>query len=284
MTSRGTRSDAGTAPASAWKRSRVGRSAMLRPSIVQAVEEKCPDRQLGAQRLDIELAAEAAHGDLKGMRPLRGIECDRLAVEHQRMARRRYAPPRRFPARHRSPRSTRGCRCAPRRPPCAPGCARRPSSIRTPLRLRALSTPRPHRQPSARASAKRAGTARAGIAPRCSAPFEQCDPRHRSQALRVHRRAAHLPRPAQSPAAAIASSMTPASAPWRSSPTTSRSQKFLFHGRRPRKQAPPALARVGPPSRSRESRRSARANDRPRRWTAPAGRPPPSPPRPSSAL
>src|SRR5207248_9392851 len=52
----------------------------------QAVEEESLDRQLGAQLFDVELAAEATHGDLERMRPTRGIERDRLTIEHQRPA------------------------------------------------------------------------------------------------------------------------------------------------------------------------------------------------------
>jgi hypothetical protein len=55
------------------------------PIDMQTVEEKRPDGQFGAQQLDPKLAAEAAHGDLEGPRPLRGIERDRFAVEHQRL-------------------------------------------------------------------------------------------------------------------------------------------------------------------------------------------------------
>ena len=51
----------------------------------QAIEEKSADRQLRAQPLDVELAPEAAHGHLKRARPSGVVECDRLAVEHQRM-------------------------------------------------------------------------------------------------------------------------------------------------------------------------------------------------------
>src|SRR3569833_1179595 len=47
----------------------------------QTVEEKSLHGQLAAQRLYIELAAEAAHGDLKRMRPAIRVECDRLPIE-----------------------------------------------------------------------------------------------------------------------------------------------------------------------------------------------------------
>ena len=52
----------------------------------QAVEEESLDRQLDAQLFDVELAPEATHGDLERMRPTRGIERDRLTIEHQRAA------------------------------------------------------------------------------------------------------------------------------------------------------------------------------------------------------
>ena len=48
---------------------------------VQAVEEERLHRQLGAQLLHVELAAEATHRDLERTRPAVGRERDRLAVE-----------------------------------------------------------------------------------------------------------------------------------------------------------------------------------------------------------
>jgi hypothetical protein len=50
---------------------------------VQAIEEHGTQRELGAQALDVELAAEAAHRDLERMRPTRRVESERLAVEDQ---------------------------------------------------------------------------------------------------------------------------------------------------------------------------------------------------------
>ena len=40
----------------------------------QAIEEEQRQRQLGAQRRDVELAAEAPHGDLERMRPALGAD------------------------------------------------------------------------------------------------------------------------------------------------------------------------------------------------------------------
>jgi len=52
---------------------------------MQAVEEKRLDRQFGTHCIDVESAAEAAHGDLEGVRASRGVEGDGFAVEHQGM-------------------------------------------------------------------------------------------------------------------------------------------------------------------------------------------------------
>src|SRR4029077_9319989 len=51
----------------------------------QTIEEECLERQAAAQRFHIELAPDAAHGDLEGVRSPRGIERDRLAVDDQRV-------------------------------------------------------------------------------------------------------------------------------------------------------------------------------------------------------
>src|SRR3977135_2292702 len=50
---------------------------------MQAVEEERAHGQLGTRLFDIQLAAEATHGDLEGMRPFRRIECYCLAVQYQ---------------------------------------------------------------------------------------------------------------------------------------------------------------------------------------------------------
>src|SRR5205807_6319213 len=52
----------------------------------QAVEEERPEGQGGAHRLHIESAAEATHRGLERVRPSRGVECDRLAVEYERLS------------------------------------------------------------------------------------------------------------------------------------------------------------------------------------------------------
>ncbi len=56
----------------------------------QAVEEVASDRQLATHRLDIALATESTHRDLKRMRPARGRESNRLTVEDD-LARRQRA-------------------------------------------------------------------------------------------------------------------------------------------------------------------------------------------------
>jgi hypothetical protein len=52
-------------------------------TLVQQVEEHRHDRELGAQRLDVEPAAEPPHRDLERMGAAVGGERDRLAVEHE---------------------------------------------------------------------------------------------------------------------------------------------------------------------------------------------------------
>ena len=151
-------------------RSCVGRSAMLRPSRCRQSKKECSDRQLGAQFSHIQLAAEATHRDLKRMRadPTRRMQSPRHRAPARVAASSVQAL--RFPERRRSLRSGPVYRLGLHRLPCGPGCARRPSSTRTPLRLEALARLRPRRRRFGRAWAQPARTARAGILPRPSVP------------------------------------------------------------------------------------------------------------------
>ena len=83
MTRRGISNSAGTARAECLEALPRGavRDAVLTDA--QAVEEKRLDGQLAAQRLHVQLTAEAPHGDLKGMRPAFGVEGDGFAIEDQ---------------------------------------------------------------------------------------------------------------------------------------------------------------------------------------------------------
>src|ERR1700722_20626566 len=55
----------------------------------QTVEEESADRQLVAQRVDVELAAKTPHGRLEWMRAPHRVECDGFAVEDQGSLRKR---------------------------------------------------------------------------------------------------------------------------------------------------------------------------------------------------
>ena len=152
--------------------------------------------------------------------------------------------------------------------PCAPGCARRPSSIRTRLRRRA----------DVSASATSAAVcASIGATGENSSSWKRCQagallraaPRARRRrgsgayiAARRTLRDRHLA------AAAIASIITPASAPWRSSPTSRRSQELLLvrPWRVPGARA--GIALVWRQSRSRAARRYSRADGPLRRSTS----------------
>ena len=79
--SRGICNASGTAFASN-REALAGRSIGERLTVEsQAIEEECLHRQFGAQRLDVELAAESAHRDLEWMRAARLSKGDRFAVE-----------------------------------------------------------------------------------------------------------------------------------------------------------------------------------------------------------
>ncbi len=70
-------------------RSRAGRSARFSASAAEDVEEEHRERQLGAHRVHVELAPEAAHRDLERLRRAARGERDRLAVEDQLARRQR---------------------------------------------------------------------------------------------------------------------------------------------------------------------------------------------------
>ena len=188
----------------------------------QAIEEEHRKRQLAAQRLDVELAAEAPHGDLERVRPAVGAQRNRLAVENQRGRNILQCGDNFRHARGDVVEIAREYAHLVRRT-CAPGCARRRASIRG-ARCRARRAPRRRPRRAAPASAAPAASAGSRTAPSAlrlppapRAPPARCRPRR-------SRRAALPPR-AGPPPRRRASSITPSSAPCRSSPTMSRSRK-----------------------------------------------------------
>ena len=72
---------AGNASAIRAKRSEAGAASRSSPSTMEEIEEVGLERQLGAHRVDVELASEPAHGDLERVRAAVVAQRDRLAVE-----------------------------------------------------------------------------------------------------------------------------------------------------------------------------------------------------------
>ena len=147
------------------------------------------------------------------------------------------APPRRSREPPRSHRSVRGYRCARRRRPCGPGCERRPSSIRRLPRRRARAAPQPHRRRRLREhrrdgrkhfelkrAERRPPPVRAAVATRPKLPAYMAARLISAGGNRL--------------ASPMASCMTPASAPWRSSPARSWIKKRCSRGEARENNAP----------------------------------------------
>ena len=105
------------------------------PVEMQAVEEEGHDGNLVTEPLDVEPAAEPAHGDLEGVRGSVRTEGDRLTVEHHLPGRSRPAAPSVRAASITAPRSPRSIR------------ARRTVAAGTPVALATASVMTPSRAP-----------------------------------------------------------------------------------------------------------------------------------------
>ena len=143
---------------------------------------------------------------------------------------------------------------APRRRGDGSGCGCRRASTR-PTRARSPRPPRPRSRRSRRASAGSAGRARSRPSRRPSSPLAERDLRRAREVAREHERAPRERRPGTPAAFATASTISPASAPCRSSPVKSRRRKS-------------ASSSVARPSSSASSclRRGRRAAARSRAW------------------
>ena len=217
--------------ASASTRSRSADPRCCRSSRRRQSKKKAPIGSSARSAATFELAAEAAHGDLKRVRTPRRVEGDRLAVEHQRCAPRSRAH-RLDDFRHGGarPRSVRACRCARPRPPCATWM-RAPSifhsNAASPLEL------------EERLAHVGGGLREHGRDGREQLELESVE---RRRVRRRARRVRTAPRlfayiaarrtalTGSSAAAAIASTMTPPSAPCRSSPSRSRARNSRSAG------------------------------------------------------